>query len=194
MSKLSYQILPKFLLNFTQRANVKKKKNSGFSLIEILIVIAIFAILSVVATQSVFLTLRGSRKSESTVDVKENLDRALSIIERHFYAAKKLDCVSSTSTEIVYSDLYGTIPNPTFSCLETAPGGDPGYIASGSSNIRLTPELIDVTSCQFTCIPKSPDLPGSVEISVTAHSSEFLGVEDANVTTSKKVILRNYEF
>ena len=175
-----------------RKFKIRVNQSRGFSLVEILVVIAIFAILGVVSTQSIFLTLRGSRKSESTVNVKENLDRALSIIERHLYAAKKLDCAASSSTNIAYVDLYGSAT--LFSCIDIASGGNPGYVASGSASIRLTPVIIDVTACEFICIPKSSSQPGSVELSVTAHSFEFIGVEDAQVTTSKKVILRNYEY
>src|SRR4030043_751743 len=54
----------------------------GYSIIEILIVIGIFAIFSVVVTQSVILSLRGTKKSGSVVTVKEDLEYAASTIER----------------------------------------------------------------------------------------------------------------
>lgn len=60
---------------------------SGYSLIEILIVIGIFAVLSVVSTQAVLLSLRGAKKSESIVNVKEELDYASDIISRQLQSA-----------------------------------------------------------------------------------------------------------
>ena len=61
---------------------MNKKTLKGMSLLEILIVVAVFSILGVIVTRSVLLTLRGSKKSESQVKVRENVSFSLGVIER----------------------------------------------------------------------------------------------------------------
>jgi len=74
---------------------MKTKTNSGLSLIEILIVITIFAVIGILSTRSVFLTLRGAKKSDSLVRVRENVNNALSVIERQIRNSEKVTCPST---------------------------------------------------------------------------------------------------
>lgn len=170
-----------------------KQKITGFSLIEMLVVVGIFAVVALVSTQSVLLTIRSSRKSESLVYIRQNLDYALSVMERHLHAAKGVTCTSSTT--VTYTDDLGTSPLPTFSCVDTAAGGDPGYVASNSA--RLTSANVDVTGCTFTCpqvtpTPGVPTPPLNVEVSFTAIPATNTGVESATVTETRKILLRSY--
>ena len=87
--------------------NKRKNLAKGFSLIEMLIVVAVFSILAVVATQSLSSSLRGSKKSESQVIVRENVDFALSTMERLLRNADSLNCASSDANTLVYIDEYG---------------------------------------------------------------------------------------
>src|SRR3989304_2065390 len=114
---------------------MKLERNSGFSMIEILVVILVFATLAVLATDSLLLSLRGSRKSESTVSVRENLNYALSIIERQLHNAESVSCPSSTT--ISYDD--GLPPADNFTCDLAN-----GHIASSSA--QLTTNEIRVTA------------------------------------------------
>jgi prepilin-type N-terminal cleavage/methylation domain-containing protein len=158
----------------------------GFSLIELLVVISVFSILAIMATQSLLLSLRGSRKSEALSRVRENLDYSLAVMERQLHNAKSVDCPSST--EISYYDYDG---NPTtFSCLDIdGSGGNPGYIASGSA--RLTISEIDITQCNVTC-NVSDGLTSSITISLSAEDITTEGTEGAQITTQTNISLRAY--
>lgn len=162
-------------------SNVKR----GVSLIEILIVIAIFAILGVLVTRAILLTLRGTRKSESVVKVRENLDYALAVIERQLRNAESVDCATSTALLLNYRDRNGSASS--FSCVTPGPSG---YIASGSA--RLTSTDIAVTSCSFSCTAASGDVLPSVTISAAGADARASGIESAQVSSSTKIFLRTY--
>lgn len=164
-----------------------KYRLSGISLIEILVVIAAFAILGILATRAVLLTLRGSRKSESLVKVRENVNYALGIIERQLRNANGVDCTTSTASLLYYNDERGR--RVSFSCVQIGSTTD-GYVASGSA--RLTSSEVRVTSCSFSCSAGSGDVLPSVTVNVTARDATATGVESAQVTSSTQIFLRTY--
>ena len=131
-------------------------REKGMSLLEILVVISIFAILGILVTQSVVLTLQGSKKSESMVRARENLDYSLSIIERQVRGASSVSpCTGLAVSTISYLDQNGQ--QGSFSCVNT--GAANSYIASGSANLRLTTDAVKVTSCSFVCSPATANNP-----------------------------------
>jgi prepilin-type N-terminal cleavage/methylation domain-containing protein len=163
------------------------KHASGFSLIEILVVITIFAVLGIIVTSSVVLTLQGTRKSESLIKVRENLNYSLAVIERNIRNANSIPvCPEASTTAINYLDQYG---NPaSFSCANT--GLEDSYIASGSS--RLTSNAIKLVSCSFVCIPSDSSTPPLVTIDLTVEDASASGTQNAEVTASTQIYLRNY--
>lgn len=164
-----------------------KGKRMGFSLVELLVVVAVFTIIAVISTQALILSLRGSKKSESLGLVRENLDYALAIVERNLHSAADISPCPNTDTSIIsYTDRTGVVT--TFSCQDV--GGD-GYIASGSG--RLTSDEVNVTACTFTCSSGSVTVPPSVRIAVTAEDANVSGAEGGQVTTDTKVLLRIYQ-
>lgn len=164
-------------------------KSKGYTLIELLVVLLIFSILSVVVVQSLALSLRGSRKSESIGQVRENVEYAANIMDRLLRNAQ--DIVSCTSTQIVYRDEFNTTPNPQFNCL----GGANGYIASGSGSLRLTSTTVYIdcaTSPVFTCPAATPGVPESIDIRLIGRDVDSFGAEGATVTSTSKILLRTY--
>ena len=159
----------------------------GFSLIEILIAIALFAILSVIAVQSLGTSLKSSRKSEATGKARENVDYAISTMERLLRNAKLPVC-SGDHKRLDYTDEYG---NPaSFTC-----NGTGNYIASGSA--RLTsPDVVvdcdDSTAYPFSCPPVAAGVPEVIVITVKAEDANAAGAEGAIVTSRTRVNIRNY--
>ena len=165
-------------------------KKTGFSLIEILVVLAVFSILAIIATQGIFVTLRSAKKSEVTSRVKENLAYAMAVIERQLHNASEVTpCPNASPTRLDYTDKDGKATY--FACQSV---GAAGYVASGSATIRLTSDAVSVTSCSFSCATPPPgvDAPPSVDINITAQDATTLGAEGAQVTTSTKIYLRSY--
>lgn len=174
-----------------------KSTNLGVSLFEIVIVVGIFAMVAVLTTRSTFLTLRGSKKSDSQIRVKENLEYGLSVIDRQLRNADlitstcnggtPLPCNSTTWSRIDYADTNGTAS--FFACNDVGPTS--GYItASGSA--RLTSNEITITGCSFVYTPQDGSVPPGVTISVAGSDLQTTGVESSRVTLSTQVFLRNY--
>lgn len=160
-----------------------KGNNKAFSLIEILLAISIFAVIGILATRSLFQTLRSARKSDSLVRVRENVNYALGIIERQIRTAEKVDCTSVTALNLPYTAGGGV--NTFFNCTL----GANGRIASGSA--ILTSTDVSITACTFTCT-QVVNNPPSVNISVTAQDNTSTGAEKGSVTSQTEILLRNY--
>lgn len=171
--------------------NTKASKfQKGFSLIEMLVVIFIFAILGVVLTQSLGLSIRGTQKSESIDLVKENLEYTANTMERLLRNAIDINDTSTNSNLLVYTDEYGE--ETRFECDSATT-----YVASGSAELRLTSDEVEI-DCAAGIFNYTPPLPGSnvpksVDIILTGRSATFgEGVEGSVVTVRTKILLRNY--
>lgn len=159
----------------------------GMSLLEILVVVAIFAILGILVTRSVILTLQGSQKSESLVKVRENLDYSLSIIERQIRNANSITpCPNLNTSTINYLDQNG-VPS-SFSCVNT--GQSDSYIASGSS--RLTGDGVMLVSCTFACTTSININPPLVTIDLAMKDASASGVQNSSASATTQIYLRSY--
>ena len=182
------------------RLKLKKIKkelgNKGFSLFEILVVLVIFSVIAVLSTQSIFNTLRNSRKAEETAKVRTNLEYAAAIMERNLRNSLDFDCNDATATKVVYTDEFNN-DDVFFECIQPADGI--GYIASGSADIdnpqltvRLTNDTVDVDcSSVFAYVPTCPIPPTQVNIFLNASGVNAVGAEGANITLQTQITLRN---
>lgn len=170
--------------------------NKGLSLIEILVVITVFAALGILISTSIILSLQGSQKSVGAVAVRENLDFATGIIERQLRNANSIpQCLglnpnpSSDTSVINFVDQDG---NPSsFTCVSPGAGG---YVASGSANLRLTSPQVSVTACSFTvaCGSVGSINPPYIDVILTAQPVNLTGIQSTSVTNTVRVYLRNY--
>jgi prepilin-type N-terminal cleavage/methylation domain-containing protein len=186
ISNFKFQI-PNNFQNQNSKIGHSPRSGAGWSLIELLVVVAVFAIVALLTTQALVHSLRGSRKSEFIGRVRENLDFSLAVIERHLHSAQSIGCPNSET--INYDDSEGVAAS--FTCVDIdGSGGDIGYIASSSA--RLTVDDVDVISCSFVCDPGEVGVPPSVTMSITAEDANALGAEGAQVTMDTKILLRIY--
>ena len=176
-------------MNIKKGSTSSKGSTGGFTLVEMLVVIFISSVLAVLITQSLALSLRGSRKSESVATVRENVEYAMKVMERSIRNAKGLDCASSSGAQIIYEDEYGEIA--FFECVTLA---SDTYIASNSAlpQARLTSSDTRVTNCPAVFSCDSSSIPHSVGISINAETVRELVEEGAEVTSSTRILLRNY--
>ncbi len=160
----------------------------GFSLLELLVVIGVFAMLAVVSTQIVAQSLRGTRKSEATIEVRENVDYLFAVMERALRSAQSVDCGNSTNKKIVFVDENASSSN--FWCQ----GGENGYISQNGNQISANNILIDCTTPPpiFVCDETTGTGPSSVEINISASEAVDSGREGANITSSTKILLRSF--
>ncbi len=175
--------------------NMKKTKSyfSGYSLIEMLVVLVIFTFLGIVVTQSLASSLRGTRKSENQNITKENVDYAMSVMERLLRNASDLNCATSTATRLNYTDESGRAVY--FMC-----DGTPSAIASGSAtppvfvNLLTSASAVNITSCAgvvFACV-EGVNVPDSVTITLTGQYVTTTGAEGSQVTSTSRILLRTY--
>jgi prepilin-type N-terminal cleavage/methylation domain-containing protein len=163
----------------------KMKTHSGMSLIEILIVVGIFAVLGILTTRAVILTVGGGKKSENLIKVRENVNYSLGVIERQLRNADSItDCDNSNTRRIDYLDQRGFATY--FACTGIG-ASTVGYVASGSA--RLTADAVDITNCSFTC---QDGTPRSIKIVLEAQESQAIGAANSVVSASTEVFLRNY--
>lgn len=162
-------------------------RSSGVSLIEILIVISIFAVLGILSTRAILLSLQGSKKGDAQVKVRENIDYAISIIERQVRNSESVTpCPNTDPLILTYLDSNSL--STTFSCVNP---GTEGYIASGSA--RLTGEEVTITSCLFSCIAGTGSTPPKVAIDIQAVDAGSQGSkEGSSVSISTEINLRTY--
>lgn len=176
--------------------------HSGYSLIEIMVVLTLFSLLVLVATQTLMVSLRTASKSESIGKVKENLEFAVNVMERQLRSAKSVvdtcplsPAIDSTPLSLTYLDQNGV--EASFACQNI---GVDGYVASGSATLigsgvgaaRLTNQSVSITSCSITCSANT-GAPTSITISLTAEDKSSLpGAERAAATSQTTVSLRQY--
>ncbi len=157
-----------------QDAHIMKRLRStdGFTILELVVSVAIVALVAVVLSQIFLVTLRTNAKTEISKDMKQNGELALESMVRMIQRAKSISstCIStgtsSQSIQVVNSDNGVT----TLGCLVD---GNASRLASSSANgiEYLTSDNVTLggTSCAesslaFVCYGAA-GLPASVTIS-----------------------------
>lgn len=168
------------------------KNQSGFSLIEILIVIVMFSILAIVATQTTISSLTNSRKSDSSTEVRQNLEYAASVVERNVRNASVIttpcSVAGTVTSNIGYLDKSGA--TGSFLCQSMAGGS---YLAQDNANTRLTSTNIVLTTCQFTCTSSGrPQDPPEIRLDIVGQRVTTDAVIRSPVSISTVIYLRTY--
>ncbi len=139
---------------------ISRLKNSGFTLIEILVSVTILSVVSTVIASVLFLSLRSNTKTMAIKEVKQNGDAAVSIVREFVRGAESVSCTAN-SISAVDSDGAVTV----FSCSE-------GKIASNSAD--LTNDLVECSG--FTAICNSDTGGQLVEFSfLLTPTIDYLG-------------------
>ena len=169
----------------------------GFSLIEMLVVITVFAILGVLISQIIFLTIRSTNKNEAAIKTRENLNYAIAVMERNIRYAKSIvtpTCDGSSSLAISYVDIYSNAVG-TFDCSS-------GLIASSSAINGVQGEVVPITNsdivvtCNFSCSTAGINQSPSVEINVSGvtalkDGNKLQSAEISRATVQTRIYLRN---
>ncbi len=159
-------------------------KNNGYTIVELLVVIALFTVITTIAARSLALVLKGTRKSEGDIGIRQNLDYVISVMSRHLYNAEEITGV--TATRIDYEDQWGA-RGKYFECYDASPTSTSGRIASSSAELFITSlKEVYVTSCNFSC--DTAGVPHSCDLNITGNSTNSA----SPVTVSTRVVLRNY--
>jgi len=171
-----------------------KRKKSGFTLIEILVVVGLLGIIAGIGSNMFFTTLRSSTKSKSLTMVKQNGDYALVVIERLIRDSEKVITNSDGSlcttgmNKIKTKRLDGS--EVEFACK--GEGTANGLIASNSA--RLTSNEVKLDSCSFDCSSRGGFYPQVVTINFTLSQAAVTTrpEEQASVNFKTTVTTRNF--
>lgn len=162
--------------------NEKSKVFYGFTLIEMLVAVAILGTVGLISTQIFFTTLRGASKSDIIREVKQNGDYALTGMERMIRNAVSVTSCFASSLTIKNPDNNTT----TFSLTS-------GQIASNGASLTNNLKVTVTSSSLFTCtlIAGKPDV---VNISFTvAQKDAAAGAEETSTMNFQTTVsLRTY--
>lgn len=159
------------------------KMQKGFSLFEIIIVVAIFVGIVVLANQALFSTFRGSSKSQVSIKLKQAATYSFDLIERELRQASSLG--TCTATSVAYTNADGA--SSSFVCTT----GSSGYVSFGST--RITPDDVAVSGCSFSCNTAGSVKTVNLDITFTQTGpSAGLRVEElGSYQLKNQILLRN---
>lgn len=196
-----------------------RKNERGFTLLEVLVVITVFATVGVIVAGILTSSLRGSNKTNTIIDVKEEGNRALFYMSQAIRYAKKfngvIDSNSTTNPPTVITDCsdssstkYDGVKITSFDDQETTfmccNNSTPPTIASLSATTSCSNSvsLLDTSqvsldsSCYFTCNQLGPsDFPAiGINFSLTASSLSSFSEKTASASAipfQTSVVMRN---
>lgn len=173
---------------------MKTPWHSGFTLIEMLIVVASFATLSVIVMQSLLITVKSSALSNSHKKLKQEGDVILSTIQSHLRNASDIDasCTDTPTGSISFTNQDGEYV--TYDCTET--GGMTALretIDGSASVLTSTTTSLGAETCananlEFTC-ETSGD--GSVYVTFRYELWSYGSSSTLHVPFSSSVSVRN---
>lgn len=167
-------------------------KKSGFTLIEIIVIVGILGFIAVIGSNMFFSILKGSTKTRVLAEVKQNGSYAINVMERLIRNAKSLENWDGGGEwiEIRDPDDYPTI----FSCEDS--DGD-GFYDIASNSASLTSDKVEVVDCAsvFNVVEGEAGIrPDAVTINFTLKQAGTVArpEEEASVNFKTTVTLRNY--
>jgi type II secretory pathway pseudopilin PulG len=182
-----------------------RKEKKGYSVIEILVVVGVLAILGILASQTVSLSLTSSKKNDSLVDIKQELDRVSGNIERLLQTANVV-IIGVNCTTVNATSSVGFKNNKGFrgdiACLDMNTGfyvlNKDKRVASSSSgmagggieyNDRMTSDKIDITSCGFNCYSNGNTT--YIDFNIKGQIKGLTGSEGSSYQAAKKILVKS---
>jgi len=159
-------------------------KKGGYTLIEMIVAIAIFLIVSVSAVDLVTSFIKGSLKADQIKEIKQNGNYALSVMDRAIRNADGV--VSCSATSIVINNGDNTTTTFAINADNITSSNSP-LLAAGYTVVNPG------TDSSFTC-KQSADTPAVVTIKFTLQKGAALArsEEKASQSFQTTVTLRTY--
>lgn len=165
------------------------KHNYGFTLVEIIVVLGIFAVISAMVPMIFSLILKSTNKSYLSGIVRQEGGYALSVMESLIRNAEDVSGSCQTGmTSLTILDSVGK--ENEFTCVDAGLGE--GYIASNSA--RLTTTKVKLSDCSFNCEILGENSPKKIGIDFTLSQTAegVLAPEDSFSMTFQSVVsIRN---
>ncbi len=175
---------------------MRKKINSGFTLIEVLMVVLLLGLIVIVGGNLFFSVMKGASKTEVTKEVKQNGDYALGVIERTLRNAKEI--VQNSDGQICTSPMYKIKVKTTagvdteFSCVV-----EDGVAKITSTSGLLTGKNVSLgTACpgtlSFSCDATINPSKVTVSFTLSQQGADVRQEEKAQIPFQTTVTLRTY--
>ena len=171
--------------------------NSGYSLIELLVVITLIAILGTLTAEAFILGLRAQSKSEILKEVKQNADYIGQVIEnmvRNSIDIGVSECNNLNSQKLTIRSSDGRFT--TFDCSASVMASISGQFPEPTIYYTLSNNRVQVESCNFRVVcPTPPVNPKYLFINFKLkQSGSNLPVEQqASIEYQNTVSLRQYQ-
>jgi prepilin-type N-terminal cleavage/methylation domain-containing protein len=169
-----------------------KKLRTGFTLVELLVSVGLFAAISTIVISVLFTAFRASKKSEVMLAVKQNGSTALSRMVNNIRFARSLDdplvCIPDA--------LLDSITVTAFDGGQTV-YGCPGVLTesiSSNSAVLVDINAVSVTACSFTCSQTSVSDPPTITIQFilsAARATDFVETT-SSIPFQTAVTMRNF--
>lgn len=175
---------PVCLGQFTFMISRKIWGKSGFTLIETVLAVGVFAMVAVSGGLLLFSTLRGAKKAAAVIIVRSQGANAIGTMTQLLrYAVEVTSCSGS---QLAFTAIDGS--KGVFRCQNV--NGDT-YLASGSG--RLTSPAVQILDCNtvFTCIP---DAPATKNVSINfslKRANAFSTDQFSQINFDSQIGLRN---
>lgn len=181
-------------MNVTKMYQFFTQSKKGFTLIEVLVSVAVFSIVMLIATSSVFTIVNANKKSHSIKSVMTNLNFALESMMREIrmggsYSCNSVSMVSSCptgSTEFSFVDQTG---KSIVYYLDTVTGSSINSILrkEGGVDQAITSEEVVIESLKFYVI--DGDQPRVlITVSGSAGKDDAMSHFDIQTTVTKRTI------
>lgn len=171
---------------------------NGFTLIEILVVIAILSIVLVAFSSTLFSILNGEAKTEVSNQVKQNGEYVLSFIDQTIRNARNI-AVSGGGSVLTAVNPDGNSSTTTISCVT----GNPNKFTLTSTGVPpinsqpITEDFVTVLDCTnvFTPLPSNNNNPPGVQVKFQLQQTGILGkaIQQSSQTFRTTVFIRVYK-
>lgn len=197
---------------------MRTKKNKGFTLVELVIVMALLITTGGIIVGILSSTLRGSNKTRTNSDLAQNGDYALSLMTNLVINSQKLisftpnsgipvsDCTGSPGAGKTFTVLGFDGGATTLTCNDTTA---PYTISSASAvfsttvptptpfstNSLLDTSQVRVTNCSFVCSQQDAFSPPRIDISFQlTQPNAIVGEGTSGVSFKTSITLRNQSY
>jgi len=167
--------------------NVKFKIKDGFTLIEMMVTIAIVGVVAVITTGFLFSSISGSGKAEIGKEARQNGNYALNVMQRMILNSKSVSCPAG-GKQIDVRDINDNLTE--FFC-DDDPDNEKFKISSNSAD--LTGDNVAVSGCDFSCVTfAGKPSRVSIEFSVSQKGVSSRPSESGKIDFKTEVMTRNY--
>jgi len=168
-------------------------KNQGFSLVEVLISVAIFSFILLAIASFIFWMSRSNLKSKADTDSLENARRILDVIGYEIKGAKSLYSATTSSSQLSLETLRYLPSGEVVTYIDFfLCGTDICFKKEGQNPVSLNSDSVQISNLQFAKVVNGET--SSIKISLTVDYKNTTGDSSSNASTvlQSTVALRSY--